>query len=46
MISGVCRGQPQRREFAHPLMEKRAVKKRAVVVVSTDKGLCGALNAI
>jgi len=25
-------------------MEKRDVKKRCVVVVSTDKGLCGALN--
>ena len=26
-------------------MEKREVKKRAVIVVSTDKGLCGALNS-
>ena len=26
------------------LMEVREVKKRAVIVVSTDKGLCGALN--
>ena len=32
-------------EFSHPLMEKRAVKKRAVIVISTDKGLCGALNS-
>ncbi len=31
-------------DFTHPLMEKRAVKKRAVIVVGTDKGLCGALN--
>jgi F-type H+-transporting ATPase subunit gamma len=31
-------------DFTHPLMEKREVKKRCVVVVSTDKGLCGALN--
>jgi len=31
-------------DFSHPLMEKREVKKRAVIVVSTDKGLCGALN--
>jgi len=31
-------------DFTHPLMEKRDVKKRCVVVVSTDKGLCGALN--
>src|ERR1044071_2966314 len=32
-------------DFSHPLMEKREVKKRAVIVVSTDKGLCGALNS-
>jgi F-type H+-transporting ATPase subunit gamma len=32
-------------EFTHPLMEKRAVRKRAVIVVGTDKGLCGALNS-
>src|SRR5438132_2808538 len=32
-------------DFAHPLMDKREVKKRAVDVVSTDKGLCGALNS-
>jgi F-type H+-transporting ATPase subunit gamma len=32
-------------DFAHPLMEKRAGAKRAVLLVSTDKGLCGALNS-
>lgn len=32
-------------EFTHALMEKREVKKRAVIVISTDKGLCGALNS-
>jgi F-type H+-transporting ATPase subunit gamma len=32
-------------DFTHPLIEKREVKKRAVIVVSTDKGLCGALNS-
>src|SRR5438105_2273628 len=32
-------------DFTHPLMEKRSGNKRAVVVVSTDKGLCGALNS-
>jgi F-type H+-transporting ATPase subunit gamma len=31
-------------EFSHPLMQVREVKKRAVILVSTDKGLCGALN--
>ena len=31
-------------DFTHELLEKRAVKKRAVILISTDKGLCGALN--
>ncbi len=31
-------------DFSHPLMEKREIRRRAVIVVSTDKGLCGALN--
>ena len=28
----------------HPLLEQREVKKELVILVSTDKGLCGALN--
>ncbi len=32
-------------EFNHPLMEKREIKKRALILVTTDKGLCGALNS-
>ncbi len=28
----------------HPLLEVRPVKKELVILVSTDKGLCGALN--
>ncbi len=32
------------RDFKHPLLEVREVRKRAVVLVGTDKGLCGALN--
>ena len=28
----------------HPLLEQREVKKEMVIVISTDKGLCGALN--
>ena len=31
-------------DFSHPLMEQRAVRQRGVLAVSTDKGLCGALN--
>jgi F-type H+-transporting ATPase subunit gamma len=33
-------------DFSHPLLEPRPeVFKRGLIVVSTDKGLCGALNA-
>src|SRR5215469_4799900 len=32
-------------DYTHALMEKREVKKRALILVSTDKGLCGALNS-
>ena len=28
----------------HPLLEQREVKKELVIIISTDKGLCGALN--
>jgi F-type H+-transporting ATPase subunit gamma len=31
--------------FQHPFMQAREVKRRGVLVLSTDKGLCGALNA-
>jgi F-type H+-transporting ATPase subunit gamma len=31
--------------FTHPLLEVRAVRKRAVILFGTDKGLCGALNS-
>jgi F-type H+-transporting ATPase subunit gamma len=32
-------------QFTHPLMEKRDGPKRAVILIATDKGLCGALNS-
>jgi F-type H+-transporting ATPase subunit gamma len=32
-------------DFTHPLLEDRPVHKRGLVVVTTDRGLCGALNA-
>src|SRR4029077_12788980 len=32
-------------EFTHPLLERREVHKRAVILVGGDKGLCGALNS-
>jgi F-type H+-transporting ATPase subunit gamma len=33
------------REFSHPLLEVRDVRKRAVILIGADKGLCGALNS-
>jgi F-type H+-transporting ATPase subunit gamma len=32
-------------DYRHPLMETPEVRKRAVILISTDKGLCGALNS-
>jgi F-type H+-transporting ATPase subunit gamma len=32
-------------DFTHPLLKVRDVRKRAVILVGTDKGLCGALNS-
>jgi len=31
--------------FNHPLLQSRPVAKRAVVLISSDRGLCGALNS-
>jgi F-type H+-transporting ATPase subunit gamma len=33
------------RDFTHPLMEVREARTRAVILISTNKGLCGALNS-
>lgn len=32
-------------EFSHPLLEVREVRRRGVILVGADKGLCGALNS-
>ena len=32
-------------EINHPLMTERSVKKRGILLISSDKGLCGAMNA-
>jgi F-type H+-transporting ATPase subunit gamma len=32
-------------DFTHPLMEQREGNRRCVILISTDKGLCGALNS-
>ena len=31
-------------EFTHPLLQVREVRKRAVILIGTDRGLCGPLN--
>ena len=31
--------------FEHPLMVSRPVRKRAIILVSSDRGLCGGLNS-
>ncbi|CAB4244659.1 F1 sector of membrane-bound ATP synthase, gamma subunit [Methylacidimicrobium sp. AP8] len=35
---------PQAGQLRHPLLNPRPVRRRAMLVISTDKGLCGALN--
>ena len=32
-------------DFEHPLLETRPVRRRAVVLIAADRGLCGALNS-
>src|SRR5277367_4061713 len=32
-------------EFRHPLLERREVRKRAIILIGADRGLCGALNS-
>jgi F-type H+-transporting ATPase subunit gamma len=32
-------------DFTHPFLERREVRKRAIILVGADKGLCGALNS-
>jgi len=32
-------------DFSHPLLDVRPVRKRAVILIGGDKGLCGALNS-
>src|SRR5262244_1929798 len=33
------------RDFQHPLLEVRPVRKRAIILIGADKGLCGSLNS-
>jgi F-type H+-transporting ATPase subunit gamma len=32
-------------DFSHPLLERRDVRRRAIILIGADKGLCGALNS-
>jgi len=32
-------------DFSHPFIEDREVRKRGILLISTDRGLCGSLNA-
>ena len=32
-------------DFEHPLMESRSGERRALILVTTDKGMCGAINS-
>ena len=37
--------QPQAGEEPHPLLQRREVKRIAVVHIAADRGLCGGMNA-
>jgi F-type H+-transporting ATPase subunit gamma len=39
------RATTQTIDFTHPLLEVREVRKRAVILIGGDKGLCGPLNS-
>ncbi len=32
-------------EYRHPFLEKRPIKRVGMMIVSTDRGLCGGLNS-
>ena len=32
-------------DFSHPFLEDRPVRKRGILLITTDRGLCGSLNA-
>lgn len=42
VISHVALGHA---EYVHPYMVKREVKRAGYIIISTDRGLCGGLNA-
>ena len=44
ILATALRGLDLSGDFSHPLMQERPVKTRGIVVIATDKGLCGVLN--
>ena len=42
VLSHLAKSNP---EYTHPFMIERPVKRIGVIVVSSDKGLCGGLNS-
>ena len=44
-LLAAAENQAELRNFQHPLLAERAGTKRGVLILSTDKGLCGGLNA-
>jgi F-type H+-transporting ATPase subunit gamma len=45
LLYRIQRAATQAAELEHPLLQVRPVRKRGVILVGADKGLCGALNA-
>lgn len=45
ILATALRGLDLSGDFSHPLMRERVVKTRGIVVIATDKGLCGGLNS-
>ena len=45
MNSVLAQVTKQAGDFTHPLLERRDVKKRGIILISSDKGLAGALNS-
>lgn len=42
IVDHVANSKP---EYVHPFMQRREIKRAAYIVVSSDRGLCGSLNA-
>lgn len=41
----LARLAPRLEEIKHPYLDKREIKTRGILLITTDKGLCGPLNA-